>query len=95
MQDARGGMEGMECRMVWRGDLHPPPLSQSFIIIYYELMKGIIKYKTWRGLSSSPSLTGNLPFGKRQQEESGNRAKIENRGKGRKIKQAKDFFFLG
>lgn len=93
MQDARGGMEGTECRTVWRGDLHPPPLSQSFIIIYYELMKGIIKYKTWRGLSSSPSLTGNLPFGKRQQEESGNRVKIENRGKGRKIKQAKDFFF--
>lgn len=71
MQNARGGMEGMECRMVWRGDLHPPPLSQSFIIIYYELMKGIIKYKTWRGLSSSPYSPGTFPL------ERGSRKRVE------------------
>lgn len=45
-------------------------------------MKGIIKHKTWRGLSSSPSLTG-----KEVAEDIANRAKIENRGKRRQNKQ--------
>lgn len=85
MQDARKGWRA------WRGDLHPPSLSQLFIIIYYELMKGIIKHKTWRGLSSSASLTGSPPFRKRQQKILENRVKIGK--KGEKIKQAEDFFF--
>jgi len=53
----------------------PPPAisSRLFIIIYYELIKGIIKSKTRRGFGSSTSLTGALPFGKMLEKRGGDR----------------------
>lgn len=53
------------------GRPHPPSLSQLFIIIYYELIKGLIKCKTQRGFGSSTSLARGLPLGKRRWKDAG------------------------